>query len=60
MSTATETAELFHMWVSKDNAGIWYGSLAPPWQGSRPGWTGLWAPWAGGRGPCPWQGIGTG
>jgi len=26
------------------------------WQCSRPGWTGLWATWAGGRCPCPWQG----
>jgi len=30
--------------------------LPPPWQCSRPRWTGLWATWAGGRGLCPWQG----
>jgi len=30
--------------------------LPPPWQCSRPGWTGLWATWSGGRGPCPWRG----
>ena len=30
--------------------------LPPPWQCSRPGWTGLWATWSGGRCPCPWQG----
>jgi len=29
---------------------------APPWQCSRPGWMELGPPWAGGRGPCPWQG----
>ena len=34
--------------------------LPPPWQCSRPGWTGLWAPCSGRRGPCPWQGGGTG
>jgi len=28
---------------------------APSLQCSRPGWTGLGAPWAGGRLPCPWQ-----
>jgi len=30
--------------------------LPPPWQCPRPGWMELWAPWAGGRGPCSWQG----
>ena len=30
--------------------------MPPPWQGSRPGWMELWAPWAGGRSPCSWQG----
>uniref|UniRef100_A0A8C8BJ66 Uncharacterized protein n=1 Tax=Otus sunia TaxID=257818 RepID=A0A8C8BJ66_9STRI len=30
--------------------------LPPPCKGSRPGWTGLWATWASGRCPCPWQG----
>jgi len=34
--------------------------LPPPWQGSRPGWTGLGAPWAGGRGSLPRAGGGTG
>jgi len=31
--------------------------LPPPWQCSRPGWSGLWAAWSGGRCPCPWQGA---
>ena len=30
--------------------------LPPPWQCLRPGRTGLWASWAGGSVPCPWQG----
>ena len=30
--------------------------LPPPWQGSRSGWTGLWATWSTGNCPCPWQG----
>ena len=30
--------------------------LPPPWQCSRPGWTGLWPTWSGGKCPCPWQG----
>ena len=31
--------------------------MFPPWKCSRPGWTGLWATWASGRCPCPWQGC---
>ena len=34
--------------------------LPPPWQGSRPGWTRLGAPRAGGSGPHPGQRGGTG
>jgi len=29
---------------------------APPWQCSRPDWTGLWAACSSGRCPCPRQG----
>ena len=29
-----------------------------PWRHSRPGWIGLWAAWAGGGQPCPWEGLG--
>ena len=29
--------------------------MPPPWQCSRPGWTGLWAAWSSGRHPCPRQ-----
>jgi len=54
-------------WIEGRNASLggWVGPgpgcpeelwLPPPWQGSRPDWMGLGAPWAGGRGPCPWQG----
>ena len=28
---------------------------APPLQGFRTGWTGLWATWSGVKCPCPWQ-----
>jgi len=54
----TETNQMFLMPFGKVcPEKLW---LPPPWQGSRPGWTGLGAPWAGGRGPCPGQGRGTG
>jgi len=32
---------------------------APPWQCSRLDWTGLWAPWSGGRVPAHGRGGGT-
>jgi len=31
-----------------------------PWQCSRPRGMELWAAWAGGRCPCPWEGAETG
>lgn len=29
--------------------------IPPPWKSSRPGWIELWASWANGMCPCPWQ-----
>ena len=65
----SEPSQLHQMnkWVGREVCcPLWSHRLpreavaAPPWQCSRPGWTGLWETWSDGRCPCSWHGVGTG